>query len=227
MSSASSAWVSKAAAVLVKDLRTEFRTRYSLNALFMFAFTTLVVVSFSLGQLGLSSLVHAALYWIVIFFSAMSALAGVFIKEEDTKTAQTLRLYARPSIIYTGKLIYNILLLFLLCILITPLYVIFMHVEVPDPGLLTLVIFLGCIGLAGATTLIGAIVAKASARSALFAVLSFPVLLPLLVAAIAGTNAALANEGWSGAENHVKLLAAYAVIMITASVVLFDFVWNG
>lgn len=227
MSSERSGWISKTLAVLAKDLRTELRTRYALNALFMFAFTTLVVVSFSLGTANLSAKVNSALYWIVIFFSAMSALAGVFIKEEDTKTAQTLRLYARPSIIYTGKLFYNILLLFLLCLLITPLYTIFMNVDVPDPLLFGCVVFLGCLGLAGATTIIGAIVAKANVRGALFAVLSFPVLLPLLVAAISGTNAALGNEGWAGAENDLKLLAAYAVIMITASVVLFDFVWNG
>lgn len=223
----SSGWTTKALAVLTKDIRTELRTRYSLNALFMFAFTTLVVVSFSLGQLSLDVQVLSALYWIIIFFSAMSALAGVFVKEEDTKTAQTLRLFARPSVVYAGKLAYNVLLLTILCVMVTPLYVIFMNVTVPDWPLFLIVIGLGIIGLAGATTIIGAIVAKANVRGALFAVLSFPVLLPLLVAAIGGTNAALMGAGWSGAENHVKLLVAYAVIMITTSVALFDFVWNG
>jgi heme exporter protein B len=223
----SSGWTTKALAVLTKDIRTELRTRYSLNALFMFAFTTLVVVSFSLGQLSLNVQVLSALYWIIIFFSAMSALAGVFVKEEDTKTAQTLRLFARPSVVYAGKLAYNVLLLTILCVMVTPLYVIFMNVTVPDWPLFLIVIALGIIGLAGATTIIGAIVAKANVRGALFAVLSFPVLLPLLVAAIGGTNAALMAAGWSGAENHVKLLVAYAVIMITTSVALFDFVWNG
>lgn len=227
MSSASSTWTTKAVSVLVKDMRTELRTRYALNALFMFAFTTLVIISFSLGQTTLSVPVISALYWIVVFFSAMSALSAVFVKEEDTKTAQTLKLYVRPSIIYTGKLIYNILLLFILCLLITPLFVIFMHVTVPDPVLFGVIIMLGAIGLAGATTIVGAIVAKANVRSALFAVLSFPILLPLLVFAISGTNAALGNEGWVGAENDIKLLLSYAVIMITLSSILFDFVWNG
>jgi heme exporter protein B len=223
----SSGWTTKAVAVFWKDVRTELRTRYALNALFMFAFTTLVVISFSLGQLKLSVPIQSALFWIVIFFSAMSALAGVFIKEEDTKTAQTLKLFARPSVVYAGKLLYNVLLLSMLCIVITPLYAIFMNVDIPNITLFCVVVFLGVIGLAGATTIIGAIVAKANVRGALFAVLSFPVLLPLLIAAIGGTNAALEDQGWVGAENHLKLLTGYAVIMITASVVLFDFVWNG
>ncbi len=223
----SSGWTTKALAVLAKDIRTELRTRYSLNALFMFAFTTLVVVSFSLGQLSLGVQVLSALYWIIIFFASMSALSGVFVKEEDAKTAQTLRLFARPSVIYAGKLIYNMLLLAILCALLTPLYVVFMNVTVPDWPLFLVVVLLGIIGLSGATTIIGAIVAKANVRGALFAVLSFPVLLPLLVAAIGGTDAALVGAGWAGAENHVKFLVAYAVIMITTSAVLFDFVWNG
>ena len=223
----SSDWTTKALAVLAKDIRTELRTRYSLNALFMFAFTTLVVVSFSLGQLSLGVQVLSALYWIIIFFASMSALSGVFVKEEDAKTAQTLRLFARPSVIYAGKLIYNTLLLTILCALLTPLYVVFMNVTVPDWPLFLVVVLLGIIGLSGATTIIGAIVAKANVRGALFAVLSFPVLLPLLVAAIGGTDAALVGAGWAGAENHVKFLVAYAVIMITTSAVLFDFVWNG
>ena len=223
----SSGWTTKALAVLAKDIRTELRTRYSLNALFMFAFTTLVVISFSLGQLSLSVPVHGALYWITIFFSAMSALAGVFVKEEDTKTAQTLRLFARPSVVYAGKLIYNVLLLVILCLLITPLYVIFMNVTIPDWPLFIIVVALGVIGLAGATTILGAVVSKANVRGALFAVLSFPILLPLLVAAIGGTDAALMDTGWSGAGNYLKLLTAYAVIMIAASSVLFDYVWNG
>lgn len=227
MSTKSSNWATKALAVFAKDLRSELRTRYSLNALFMFAFTTLVVVSFSIGHAKVGPEMAAALYWIVIFFSAMSALAGVFIKEEDTGTAQTLRLFAKPSVVYAGKLIYNVVLLLLLGIVITPLYLIFMNVTVPEWGTFLIVALLGIVGLAGATTIVGAIVAKASVRGALFAVLSFPVLLPLLVLAIMGTGAALDGSGWEGAAGSVKLLTAYAVIMITTSSVLFDFVWNG
>jgi heme exporter protein B len=214
-------------AVFVKEVRSELRTRYSLNALFMFAFTTLVVVSFSIGQAMVSPVMGAALYWIVVFFSGMSALAGVFIKEEDTGTAQTLRLFARPSVVYTGKLIYNTLLLLFLVALITPLYVIFMGVSVPDWKTFVVVSLLGVIGLSGATTIIGAVVAKASTRGALFAVLSFPILLPLLVLTIKGTGAALDGSGWAEALGSIQLLLAYAIVMITISSVLFDFVWNG
>ena len=48
----SASWAAEASAVFAKDWRCEFRTRYALNTLALFAFTTLVVVSVSLGPLG-------------------------------------------------------------------------------------------------------------------------------------------------------------------------------
>jgi len=124
-------------------------------------------------------------------------------------------------------LLFNITLLALLATLITPLYIIFMNVSLANWGLFLLIVFLGVIGLASATTIIGAIVAKSAVRGALFAVLSFPVLLPLLVIAIKATNTVLNDLAWAGVASEIKLLVAYIVIMITLSSLLFDFVYNG
>jgi heme exporter protein B len=193
----------------------------------MFACTTLVAISIALSNQRLDPGIHAALYWIIIFFSAMSALFGVFSREEDTGTAPTLRVFTRPSVVFAGKLLYNILLLIFLTIIITPLYMILMNVGDADWLTMAVIALLGVVGLAGATTIIGAIVAQAPVRGALFAVLSFPVLLPLLLLAISATGAALDGRGWVAAAGDLRLIVAYVVIMITASSVLFDFVWNG
>ena len=82
MPNKSAGLISKSFAVYAKDLRQELRTRYALNAILMFGITTLAVVSFSLGQSGLSAKLLAALFWVIMFFSAMSGLAQVFIREE-------------------------------------------------------------------------------------------------------------------------------------------------
>ena len=77
-----SIWVSLLALVK-KDLVEEFRTRYAINALLMFALVSLVVVSFSVGANALGSQLHAALLWVVIFFTSMSGLGRSFVKEEE------------------------------------------------------------------------------------------------------------------------------------------------
>jgi len=191
----------------------------------MFAITTVTVVGMATAQTGVNPRTQAALFWIVIFFSAMSALAQVFIKEEETGTAMALKLSARTSAVFFGKLLFNLMLLAGLQLLVTPLFIVLVDMEVYQWHLLLPVIGLGTIGLAGATTIIAAIVARASVKGALFAVLSFPVLLPLLIAAIGGTQAALDPAGLASAAGDLKLLAAYAVAMLTASWMLFEYVW--
>src|SRR5574341_1430823 len=90
-------WVTKIIAVLKKEIKSEFRTRFALNSILMFAVVTLTTLSFAVGQFSLSNSVKSALLWVVLFFSAMSGLAQVFIKEEESRTAAILKLSALPS----------------------------------------------------------------------------------------------------------------------------------
>lgn len=221
--------IRKSLAVLRKDMLCEFRTRYAVNAIVLFGVTTLTVVSFSVGQQSLAPEVYSALYWIIIFFSAMSGLAHVFVREEEAKTSTVLRLTAEPTPVYLGKLGYNLLLLFLLQLIIAPLFFILTDAQPAEPSLFLVVLVLGTIGLAGATTLIAAIISKASVKGALFAVLSFPILLPLLIGLIGATTTAFSESGaaFTAASSELQLLVSYAVIMITASVLLFEYVWEG
>src|SRR5512145_1556138 len=113
----------------------------------MFGVTTLVVVSFSLGQAGLPPKLLSALFWIVMFFSAMSGLAHVFIREEESGTALVLKLRAEPDAIYWGKLIFNFTLLSIMTVIITPMFFIFTDAPTGNIGAFIIVLLLGVIGL--------------------------------------------------------------------------------
>jgi heme exporter protein B len=223
---ASSDLVNEAFAVFAKDLRLELRTKYAINTIMMFGVTTLAVVSFSLGQSGLPARLLAALYWIVVFFSAMAALAQVFIREEEAGTALTLRLSAEPNAVYLGKLFFNLALLSTLTGIVTPLFFIFTDAPTDNVLLFCFVVLLGVLALCAATTLVAAIISKAAVKGALFAVLSFPILLlPLMLLVIASDSVLLADKG-SGIAAPVQGLIAYTVVMVTASILLFKFVWK-
>ncbi|MEE9441368.1 MAG: heme exporter protein CcmB [candidate division Zixibacteria bacterium] len=223
----STSLIAKSVAILRKDIRCEFRTRYALNAILLFGITTLTVVSFSVGQMNLEPAVYASLFWIIIFFAAMSGLAQVFIREEEAKTSTILKLTADSTAVYLGKLVFNFFLLIILEVIITPMFIIMTDVNVQNFQLFLVILFLGGIALVGTTTLIAALIAKAGVKGALFAVLSFPILLPLLIGAIEGTKKALSpGAGFAAASPEIQLLFAYSVVMITASLMLFEFVWN-
>jgi heme exporter protein B len=192
----------------------------------MFGITTLAVVSFSLGQSDLPSHMMAALFWVILFFSAIAGLAQVFIREEETGTALALKLSSPAEPIYVGKLLFNFCLLVVMTAIITPLFFIFTDAGAADYVGFILVLLLGIIGLCGATTLVAAIIARAPVKGALFAVLSFPILIPLLLALVKATQKLFDGAVMGTVLMELQFLLAYAVVMITGSVLLFRFVWQ-
>jgi heme exporter protein B len=219
-------------AVFRKDLRAELRTRYALNAVALFAASTVVALSLGVGFLTAGRnadlpLIHAALLWIAVLFAAFTGLARAFVQEEEARTAAALRLAAPPIAVYLGKLLFNLLLLLLLDVLVAALFVVLLHVEIRSIGLFAALLLAGSLGLVAATTLIAAIIARASAKGALFAVLSFPLLVPLLVVAIQGTALALVGEGWDRGIAPLQVLIAYTVALFVASLFLFGSVWEA
>jgi len=222
-----STWAAEATSVFVKEWRCEFRTRYALNTLALFAFTTLVVVSVSLGPLGVSmsqgTAVLPVLLWVILLFSVAAGLPRAFVQEEETGTAMALRLAATPSALFCGKLVYGLTLVLALEALVTPVYVAMTNLTVVSPGLLAGVLAAGGYGLAAGSTLVAAIIAQARSKGTLFSVLSFPVLLPLLLLSVELTRLAVA-----GSPPGVALpqLLLYDASVTVAGLMLFPAVWN-
>ncbi len=212
--------------VFRKDVQLEFRSRFALNAILMFAVTTLTAVSFSVGGIRLEARLLAPFLWIVLFFSAMSGLAHIFVREEEQQTADTLRLLFPPNAVWLGKWFFNLVLLFGLELIIIPLYVVMMDVAIARVDIFLLVLIIGSIGLASVSTIIAAIISLASSRGALFAVLAFPIALPVLLTAIRGSRLALEGTDFSNCLSVLQVLISFTVIIVTASLMLFEFVWR-
>jgi heme exporter protein B len=220
-------WLAQAVAVFVKDWRCEYRTRYALNTLGLFAFTTLVVVSTVLGPLG--NLVEVAvavlpvILWLIVLFAVTAGLPRIFVAEEETHTATALRLAATPSALFAGKLLYGLTVVFLLEALVAPLFLVLLQLQVLRPWLLVAALAAGGYALAVGSTLVAAMVAQARSRGALFAVLLMPVLVPGLFFAVQLTRVAVAGEP-PGEELQALLL--YDATLTVAGLMLFPVVWN-
>jgi heme exporter protein B len=227
MSQAESTWAAEAAAVFVKDWRCEYRNRYAINTLGLFAFTTLVVVSMVLGPVGnapgMANTVLPVILWLIVLFAVTAGLPRIFVAEEETHTATALRLAATPSALFCGKLAYGFTVVLLLEALITPLFLAMVQLSVPRPDLLVAALAAGGFGMAAGSTLIAAIVAQARSRSALFAVLLLPALVPGLLFAVTLTRAAVTG-GDPGVE--LRMLLLYDGTLTVAGLMLFPTIWN-
>ena len=216
-------------AVFRKDLQVELRTKYAVGATLLFAVSTLIAVSAALSTATVKTEVKAALLWIILLFAALSGLARVFVREEEAGTAPLLKLYAPATAVYAGKWLFNCALVFLVEAVSVPLFLLVLPLDSVNFGLLFGVLFLGGLGLSGASTFVAALISQASSgKSALFFVVAFPILLPLLLIAVQGTIGT-----FDGLPSHliksrgdIEMLAVYSVVMTTASFLLFEYVWN-
>lgn len=214
-------------AVVLKDIRSELRTRYAMNSLLMFVVTSVATILFALREDEVSTDVLSGMFWVVIFFTAMSGLSRIFVSEEERGTTMTLQLVASPSVVYFGKLIFNCGLTLVLSSAVTILYiVVFPTFIIKTTAIFTLTIFLGSLGFAAAATIIAAIIAKANTKGTLYPVLSFPILIPLLMTVMKSTSRALDGEIFIEALGEFQILASYLMIMVAGSFLLFDYVWK-
>jgi heme exporter protein B len=217
-SSAAAIW-----AILRKECRSEWRTRYGISAALLFAVTTLTTVSFAVGRLPDRGDVLAALLWIVLLFASLASLSHAFVHEVEGRTLTLLRLVASPTAIALGKLLFNFLFLAVLEIVTVPLFLILMGAPSPRWGSFLLLLALGSAALAASSTLVGALIAQTRGRGALFAAVSLPLLLPVLAAAVVGTRAQ-----WAGGSiaAPARLLAAYGLAVLAVSLLLYDQLWE-
>jgi len=214
-------------ALFKKDYHSELRTRYAINSLAMFIIVALSVILFSIGNEKVPQNLTGGLLWVVIFFSAMSGLSRAFVSEEDRGTTLLLQLIAKPSTIFNGKLLFNLILVFLMNIVITLLYsALFEEFIIRNIILFLSTFFLANIGLAVASTIIAAIISKAGAKGTLYPVLSFPILLPLILISVMLTSYSMLGTSFDQALVEIMVLVCYDIIMLTASYMLFDFIWK-
>ena len=224
---AAAAW-----AVFRKDLRAELRTRYALNALLLFAVSTVVAISLGLGPIAPRDnrdlqLIQAALLWIALLFAAFTGLARAFVHEEESGTALALRLAAPAA----GGVPWQAAVQSAAVVHARSRHRTAVHRHAArrrrQPADVRCHDQRWKRALVAATTLIAAIIARANARGALFAVLSFPLLIVPLAVGIRGTAFALQGEDWVLAVAPLQVLLAYTVALLVMSLFLFKSVWEA
>lgn len=213
-------------AVLSKDLQAELRSRYAVNTVLAFVGASLLLILFALKANQLPPTPKSALVWIVILFAALSSLSRSFVAETERKTFDLLRLHGNPSEVFIGKLCYNYLFTLSVNAATFMLYLFLLGMPVADGYAFVLMLVLGTAGLSGVATMLGAIVAQADRKGAIFSVLSIPLLFPLILILVRTTKAALIEGFTENYLNDFWALFGYAGVTITAGVLLFDYIWE-
>lgn len=219
--------VRRAAAVAWKDLLAEGRARSNVLAVILFAATALLLFAFALGPDARAlEEAGAGVIWLTILLSGILVFHRSYQIELEGGGLEALLGYpgSRRSI-FVGKLSANFVIVLLVVAVVVPLVAVLFHVPVLGgfPGL-GVVLLLGTFGFVTLGTFYAAISSRSRGRDVLLPLLLFPMLVPLLLAAVQGTSAFLAGDAMGDGGAWVRLLLAFDLIFFTAAFWAFEYV---
>lgn len=210
--------------LLLKDVKLELKQKYAINGILLYVLST-VFVSFLSFERILDSRTWNALFWIILLFSAVNAVSKSFVQEGQARQLYYYTIIS-PLALILSKIIYNILLMGIISLLCFLVFVIFLGNMVESMPLFLITILLGSWGFSGVLTMVSAIASRTSNNFALMAILSFPVVLPILLIVMKVTHEAL--RGGQFIDNWSPLAALFLLnlMIITLASVLFPYLWK-
>jgi heme exporter protein B len=212
-------------AVVWKDLSAELRSRELLSAMLVFSFLVLLIFNFALDLEPITrTAVTAGVLWATFAFAGTLGLNRSMSMEKDRGCLDGLLLApVDRSAIYFGKTIGNLIFMLVVAVIVLPLYSILYNVNLFNPGLL-LVILLGSIGYVAVGTLLSSMAVQTRTRDMLLPILLFPLVIPVLIAAVKASNGFLEGLGMENIWPYLNLLIVYDVVFIAVAFMVFDFV---
>jgi len=247
-------WLPQAVALYKKDILAETRTRVAINSVGLFAFASLFLLTLATRGLGevqsiriLALPLHGitladvekaqlpawtgpsklGLLWVLLCFAAFAGLAHGFVHEEEAGTGTALRLTMNPQAVYVGKLSFNLTLLSLIAVLVTPFYMGLTGMSAGNVLAFLIVMLGGCLGLGSTATIIAVLASKARGSGALFGAIGLPIIVVFLMLLL---NAA--NTLYNAQATTMRMvqdfggLMSFGVLLISVSAFTFKFVWE-
>jgi heme exporter protein B len=212
-------------AILWKDVIAEWRSRELLSAMLVFALLVMLIFNFSLELNPRERQeVTAGVLWVTFAFAGTLGLNRSMAVEKDRGSLDGLLLApVDRSAIYFGKALSNLLFMFLVEAISLPVYSILYNTNLFIPGLL-LVIALGSVGYVAVGTLLATMTVQTRSRELLLPVLLFPIVVPVLIAAVRASSGFLNGLEMDFIWPSLNLLIAFDVIFIALAYMLYDFV---
>lgn len=209
--------------LIAKEIKLELRNKYALGGILLYVVST-VFVSYLCFKRIVTPATWNALFWVILLFASINAVAKSFIGETKGRLLYIYTL-ASPQAVILSKIIYNSVLLLVLSALCLLVYSLFVGSIIQDTALFMLTLAFGSFGLSSLLTMVSAIASKTGNNFTLMAILSFPIIMPLLMVLIKLSKNALDGlERWD--VHYLLILLCINVIIIALSYLLFRYLWR-
>ena len=210
-------------AITWKDLSSELRSRELISAMLVFSLLVILIYYFTLElDIKNRTAITAGALWVTFSFAGTLGLNRSMAIEKDRGCLDGLLLApVDRSVIFFGKALSNFAFMLIVEAIIIPIYSVMYNVNLFIPGFL-LVTLLGSVGYISVGTLISAMSVQTRTRDVLLPILLFPVVIPILVAAVKASNGYLQGLSWNEISPWINVLMVYNLIFIAVSFMVFD-----
>lgn len=219
------AYVKTIGAIIWKDLAAELRSRELLSAMMVFALLVILIFNFAIElEPNLRSTITPGVLWVTLAFAGTLGLNRSMAVEKDRGCLDGLLLApVDRSAIYFGKALSNLAFMLIVAMVVLPVYSVLYNINVFNSGLMV-VIFLGSTGYVAVGTLLSSMAVQTRTRDVLLPVLLFPVIVPVLLAAVKASGGFLQNLPLNEIWPWLNILIAYDVIFTAVAYMVFDYV---
>ena len=206
-----------------KDLRTEWRTRESLNASLSFAVVILVLFSFAFDLDREEKLaISGGLLWLVYAFAGALIVNRSFARELPNDCLEVLIASVPGWAIFLGKAIACFLLLLIVELASLPVFGLFYNINVLGSFFpLLFVIALATWGITVVGAALSAVTVNVRLRELMLPVLLYPLMIPLLIGAMELTTGLLNGNA---VLSDVRLLIVFDVMFTSLALYLIEFI---
>ncbi|MFP3852671.1 MAG: heme exporter protein CcmB [Anaerolineales bacterium] len=220
-----SSYLRALSALVRKELASELRSRELLSAMLVFSFLVILVFNFALElQSQLRQEITSGVLWVTLTFAGTLGLNRSMGQEQERDCMQGLLLTpVDRSAIYFGKALANLLFIWLVALIVMPLFGLLYNVNLLKPGVF-LAVGLGTVGYSAVGTLLSTMAVQTRTRDVLLPILLFPVFLPVLIAAVKTSNGYLQQVPMAEIRPWVNIMLAYDVIFIAVAMMVYEYV---
>jgi heme exporter protein B len=210
--------------LIKKEFLLEFRQKSTLAGILVYIVATVFISALSFKKI-MQPTVWNALFWTIFMFISINVSSKSFMQETKGKGLFNY-LYYNPRQFILSKIIYNMLLMAVLSLLTFFFYSWFVGSMIQDLGMFLLALIFSSSAFSGVLSLMSAIASKANNNISLMAILSFPVLMPLLLVSVKLSKHAIDGLAWSVSYKYLLILIMLNFVVVALATLLFNYLWK-
>ncbi|MFC1907480.1 heme exporter protein CcmB [Chloroflexota bacterium] len=214
----------KVFAITWKDVLSEMRTREIVFSVLVFTFLVIVTFNFAFGNNPRTmELVAAGMLWVTFAFAGILSLNRTFVMEKEESCLEGLMVCpVSREVIYVGKMLGSLLFMLVIEAIALPIFAFLFNLNLSLQ--LIAVTLLTTIGFVAVGTIFSALAVNTRAREMILPILFLPIVVPIIISAVAASKLALSGESWSALATWLQIIGAFDAIFVGVSFLVFAFV---